>query len=234
MRHDLAPKIQLISFDPGLAGGYAKTHEPWGPGRLPVWFAEFGYLIQLANRGFLVDKLQDKAGDDQDGEAPSAPPGTGIGSVVGDGIVNVITVFAAEILLGDEIGGAKRLGVIWVGCGKELAHERKRSRVTSARLGAANRIASYDQGPAPLAEVTRVISLFGDFPKTSQADAVRVDQSPKSFAVCSPAQVRKGIDRPRGGLPKAKRFSPRQNTLSKSAQANHVAWHARLARCAPG
>jgi hypothetical protein len=71
----------------------------------------------------LVGLTKQDGFDEQYRHAEPATPARGIGRVTQLGVIDVAGPLAAEILLGDEVGGAERLSVARV-CGREqLAYQ---------------------------------------------------------------------------------------------------------------
>src|SRR5437016_5970930 len=105
---------------------------------------------------------------------------------------------------------------------KQLAHQRQRTCVAAPGLGAARGIASYHQGLTAFAEITRICSLFRDFPQAGEANAVRMKQPAKALASHTPAQIRMGIDGSLNGLPKQVGLTERQDTAQNAPQGNLV------------
>src|SRR6185436_12568822 len=97
--------------------------------------------------------------------------------------------------------------------------------MTAARLGAAGRIASYQQRFASFAEVAGIISLFCDLPTSSETNAVWMQQPPETFSVDAPAQIRMRINCAGDGLLKKISFAKGQNALQHAPKRNLVGWH---------
>src|SRR6202023_3996105 len=112
---------------------------------------------------------------------------------------------AADVLLGEEVGGAQRLGMVRIDGREQLADQRQGPGVAAPGLGAAGGITAHGESLAALAEVSRILGVLRDLPATGKTDAVRMEQAPVSLPIRSPAQVGVGIDRALGGLEERRR-----------------------------
>src|SRR5262249_25394084 len=124
LRHDLVAKIQPFAFDPGLLRRDQQAHNLWRAHGFAARVAQLGDLVELALGRLFIDALENRAGDEQHGQCPAAPPCPGVGCVANLCVVDIVAVVSAKILLSDEICSAKRLGMIGVHRGIELAHQR--------------------------------------------------------------------------------------------------------------
>src|SRR5262245_12431645 len=203
--------------------------EGWRVRSLVLRLAEFGNLIKLADTGSLIDVIEHHTGDDQDGHAEAAAPDRGIRRVAQFRIVDVVRVVAADILLRDEARRAQRGRMAGVGGGKKLSDQRQRARVAAPSLAATGGIASNDQRLAALAEIARIVGLFGDAPAAGQANSVRMQQPAKALSVRPPAQVGRGIDGPLSGLAKYVGLTVPQYATQYAPQRNLVRGQRRIA-----
>ena len=222
LRHDLVAKVEIGAGDPRLVRGDEQAHELGCARRAPFRLAELRDRIELTHGRLFVDPTEHEANRHEERRPGAATRNGDVGRIAQLRVVDEVGVGAADVLLRDEVGGSKRPGVVRIGCRKQFADQRQRSRVTAARLGAARRVTRDDERRAPLAEIARVLRRLGDSPPADQADAVGVDEAAKSFAVGAPSQIGAGIEGALAGLLKQVGRRERQNA-PHDASERHLA-----------
>ena len=92
-------------------GSHEQPHELRRPRRRARRFAELGNRIQLTDTRLLVHAAEHEANDQQQRRTRAAARAGRVGSVTQLGVVDELGVCAADVLLRDEIGRAKRQGM---------------------------------------------------------------------------------------------------------------------------
>src|SRR5277367_3682719 len=105
--------------------------------------------------------------------------------------------------------------------------------MAAPRSAAARRVPPDQQSAAALAEVARILGVFGDFPQAGQADAVGMKQAPEALAIDAPAQIGSGIDGSCDRLPKEIWQTQRQSAAQDAEQSDLVVRQWRLAGTTP-
>src|SRR5215813_1534948 len=116
---------------------------------------------------------------------------------------------------------------------KEFADQRQRSLVASSRLLAASGVACDYQCSTVSLEISGIGSLFGDFPRTSQAYAVWMNDPPEAFAIGAPPQIGPRVDSPCDCLGKKVWRAEWQNPAQHARYVDIVDRAGRLADPAP-
>ncbi len=154
LRHDFIAKIQCVTGNARLGGVDPQPHESRRPGRFAVRFTQFGNLVELSLRGFLVGLTKEDPFNEQNRQAEPAAPAPRIRCVAEFRVVDVAGPLAAEVLLSEEVGCAERLGMGAVLRRENLSDQRQRPLVAAPRLLAAGGVASDRERPATRAEIT--------------------------------------------------------------------------------
>src|SRR5204863_5409825 len=134
LAHDFVAEIKRVTFDSELIGRDEQAHERRHARQLAARFVELGDFVELPNGRLAIYQREDRARDEEHGNSADAPPPVRVRRIAQLDIIDVPVVLAAEVLLGDEVGRLQRLWVIWIRGRKELADQRKRSRMAAARL----------------------------------------------------------------------------------------------------
>src|SRR5579864_5144692 len=174
LRHHLVPEVQGVPWNPRLIRSDQEAHVGRRPRGLAPGLAELGDLVELADRGLLVGRVEGRAAHEQDRHASGAAPGASVRSVAQLRVVDGRGELAADVLLGEEAGGAQRVGMVRIDGREQLPDQRQRPRVAPSRLGAAGGITTHGESLATLAEVPGILRVLRDLPAAGETYAVRM------------------------------------------------------------
>ncbi len=163
--------------------------------------AELGHLIHLTRVRYLVERLEDRAGAKHDEEVDPASVRVHTRRVYQLGVVDVVSVHAAEVFLHDHAGRNQRRRMLKIHRRVDLHAETEGPALTALRFVAVGREPADGQPFRSLDEVAGVRVVLGDLPRAEDADAVRRDDPPPSFSVRPPAEIGLRIHRPGRCLP---------------------------------
>src|SRR5205085_9954885 len=111
---------------------HEELQEGWRTRRLVGRLTQFRDLVDLPDGRFLIHTPEDGSNLHEQGAGRAAAEYGDIGRIAEDGIVDRSGARPTDVLLGDEVCGPDRRGVIGICRGKQFADEGQRADLAAA------------------------------------------------------------------------------------------------------